>query len=94
MKGNTKKKVLISAILAGVLIIGAIVSIVLVLAAQTQSVTSNIVSSYSVDGVGARVSARYGSIPSTWSVNMLTMNTGAGGAEELMFTNCGAGEDA
>ena len=48
---NSKKKILIASLLVGVLLIGAIVSIVVVLAAQTQNIQTNISINYIVDGV-------------------------------------------
>ena len=91
---SSKKKVLVAAVLAGVLLLGAIVSIVLVLAAQQQNVSSNIRITYSVDGVGAKVSAKYGSIKPTGEVTLANMTTGDGVTTELNFsvsdTNGGA----
>ena len=84
-KANSRKKILIAAVLAGVLIIGAIVSIVLVLAASTQNITSNITISYNVEGVGARVSARYGTVPKSGDVAMASMTTTDGTTSELVF---------
>ena len=90
----SKKKVLIAAVLAGILLLGAIVSVVLVLAAQQQNISSNIRITYSVDGVGAKVSAKYGSIKPTGEVSMTSMTTSDGRSTELNFlvsdTNDGA----
>ena len=62
-KVTAKKRIIIAAALFGVFIIGALVSIVLVLAAQTQNVKTSISISYVVDGVGADVGFRYAMIP-------------------------------
>ena len=83
---SSKKKVLVAAVLAGVLLLGAIVSIVLVLAAQQQNISSNIRITYSVDGVGAKVSAKYGSIKPTGEVTLANMTTGDGVTTELNFS--------
>ena len=53
-KINKKAKIIIAASMAAVLLIGAIISIVLVLAANQQGISSNISISYVVDGVAVR----------------------------------------
>ena len=71
--------------LAAVLLLGAIISIVVVLAAQTQNISSNISIGYSVDGVGAKVSAKYGIIPDNASATLTAMTTSDGSSQELVF---------
>ena len=85
-KPNSRKKIIIAAVLASVLLIGAIVSVVLVLAAPQQYISSNIKISYSVDGVGAKVSAKYGVIAPDGSVEMAAMTTSDGVSEYLEFS--------
>ena len=62
-------------------LIGAIVSIVLVLAANQQDVASNISVSYVVDGVAVRSSASYAVVPTSESVEItrtsMTTNSGS-----------------
>jgi len=83
-KANSRKKILIAAVLAGVLIIGAIVSIVLVLAASAQGISSNITVSYNAEGVAARVSANYAVVPNSGAVTKTAMTT-SGGGQEIVF---------
>jgi len=83
-KSKKRTKILISAILLGVFLIGAAVSIVLVLAANTQNVTSNITVSYNAEGVAAKVSANYAVVPNSGAVTKTAMTT-SGGGEEIVF---------
>ena len=86
-KSKKRTKILISAILLGVFLIGAVVSIVLVLAASTQNVTSNITVSYVADGVGAKVSSSYAIVPTSASASITrTAMTTSSGAEEVTFS--------
>ena len=62
-KLSSKNKILIASILIGVLVIGAIVSLVIVLAASQQNVSTNVIVRYTVDGVAAKVTANYATIP-------------------------------
>ena len=66
---------MIAAALAGLLLIGAIVSIVLVFAATNQDIASNIKISYTVNGVGAKVSAKYSAVKPTGEFSMMSMTT-------------------
>ena len=83
-KLNSKKKIIIAASLLAVLLVGAIVSIVLVLAANQQGINSNIKVSYTVDGVAAKASANYAIVPNTGSINKTAMTT-TGGGQEIVF---------
>ena len=85
-KIGSRNKILIAATLLGVFLIGAIVSIVLVLAANTQNVASNITVSYNAEGVAAKVSANYAIVPvdTTAAVSKTAMTT-SGGGEEIVF---------
>ena len=56
---SSSKKLLISSLLIGMLIIGGIISLVLVLAANQQSISTSVSVTYVVDGVGAKTSAKY-----------------------------------
>ena len=83
-KSKRRTKILISAILLGVFLIGAIVSIVLVLAASTQNVASNITVSYNAEGVAAKVSANYAVVPNSGAATKTAMTT-SGGGQEIVF---------
>jgi len=85
-KISSRNKILIAAILLGIFLVGAIVSIVLVLAASTQNVSSNIRIAYIADGVGAKIKANYAIVPQdiTLDVSKTSMKTTAG-SEEIVF---------
>jgi len=83
-KLNSKKKIIIAASLLAVLLVGAIVSIVLVLAANQQGVSSNITVSYNVEGVAAKASANYAIVSNAGSANKTSMKT-TSGSEEIVF---------
>ena len=83
-KSKKRTKILISAILLGVFLIGAVVSIVLVLAASTQNVASNITVSYNAEGVAAKVSANYAVVPNSGAATKTAMTT-SGGGQEIVF---------
>jgi len=85
---SSSKKVLIASLLVGVLLIGAIVGIVAVFAAQIQNVSSDISVTYVVDGVAAKVSATYATVPNEGSVTKLSMTGDAG--NELTFNSSDA----
>ena len=76
-KMNKKAKIIIAASMAAVLLIGAIVSIVLVLAANQQGIASNISISYIVDGVAVRSSASYAVVPTSESVSITRTSMGS-----------------
>jgi len=85
-KVSSKNKILIAASLLGVFLVGAIVSIVLVLAASTQGVASNITVSYNAEGVAAKVSANYAIVPLDTSASVTkTAMTTSGGGQEIVF---------
>ena len=85
-KVSSKKKTLIAASLLGIFLVGAIVSIVLVLAASTQNVASNITVSYNTEGVAAKVSANYAVVPLDTSATVTkTAMTTSGGGQEIVF---------
>ena len=85
-KVSSKKKILIAASLLGIFLVGAIVSIVLVLAANTQNVASNITVSYNTEGVAAKVSANYAVVPLDTSATVTkTAMTTSGGGQEIVF---------
>lgn len=85
-KITAKKRILIASILVGILVLGAIVSIVLVLAAQNQRITTNVSIKYVVDGVGAKVSASYAMIPMSEEIipSRVAMKDG-GESEQIEF---------
>ena len=85
-KITAKKRILIASILVGILVLGAIVSIVLVLAAQNQRITTNVSIKYVVDGVGAKVSASYAMIPMSEEIipSRVEMKDG-GESEQIEF---------
>ena len=58
------------------ILIGAIVSVIVVLAAQTQRVSSNVTVTYVVDGVAAKVSATYATVPTDGVPAKVAMGTG------------------
>jgi len=83
---KSKTRIIVAAVLSVVLLVGAIISIVAVLAAQTQNISSNITIGYTVDGVGAKVSAKYGIIPdNSASATLTAMTTSDGNTTELLF---------
>ena len=84
-KLNKRAKIIIATSLAAILLIGAIISIVLVLAATQQNISSNISIAYVVDGVGAKVSAKYGVVPNSTDVTLASMTTSDGSTTELVF---------
>ena len=84
-KLNKRAKIIIAASVAAILLIGAIISIVLVLAATQQNISSNISIAYVVDGVGAKVSAKYGVVPNSTDVTLTSMTTSDGSTTELVF---------
>ena len=61
MRGNTssKRKLIVASVIVGVVLLGAIISIVAVLAATTQNVNSSVNVTYTVSDVSATVTARY-----------------------------------
>jgi len=88
MKNSTSKskaRIIIAAVLAAVLLVGAIVSIVIVLAAQTQNIQTNISINYVVDGVGAKASATYAMVPDDTTAQITRVSMTSGGAEEVAF---------
>ena len=84
-KLNKRAKIIIATSVAAILLIGAIISIVLVLAATQQNISSNISIAYVVDGVGAKVSANYGVVPNSTDVTLTAMTTSDGHTTELVF---------
>ena len=84
-KLTSRTKIIIATSLAAILLVGAIVSIILVLAATQQNISSNITISYNVDGVGAKVSAKYGKIPEGAAATLTSMTTPDGRYDELEF---------
>jgi len=85
-KMSTSKKILIATILIGVFLIGSIITVVAVFAAQTQGVSSNVNVSYIVDGVGAKVSATYAKVPNSTSETITKISmTGENDEEEYTF---------
>ncbi len=58
-KKSAGKRALIAAVLISFLLISALVSVIIVLAAQTQNVSSRLSVNYVVDGVGVKASAKY-----------------------------------
>ena len=84
-KVSSKRKVILAALMAGIFILGAIVSIVLVLASANQNLSSNVTISYNVNGVGARVSARYGAVKRTGVTSMSNMVSTDGTTTEIDF---------
>ena len=66
-KLNKRAKMIIATTLASVILIGAIISIVIVLAAAQQRIDSNISVNYIVDGVAVRTSATYAVVPTSES---------------------------
>ena len=62
-KFASRNKILIAVSMLILFVVTALVSVVLVLSANNQDVSTNIKISYVVDGVGARVSASYEIIP-------------------------------
>ena len=89
-KKTNKSKIIVASILAAVILVAALVSVVMVLAAGTQNVQSNISVSYSVDGVGARVSSTYAIVPSdtTQSFSKVSMTSDGTdlGSDNLEFS--------
>ena len=75
-KMSSSKKILISSILAIVLIVGAIVSLVLVLAAPQQNFDSGITVNYEVDDVGAIVDGTYATVPLDGTITKVDMDGG------------------
>lgn len=84
-KKTTRKRILISSLLVGILLLGAIISIVAVLAANLQNVASNIKISYLVDGVAAKVSATYATVPNEGAIVKTLMSGTTSGEEEIEF---------
>jgi len=82
-KMASSKKILIASILIGVLLVGSVITIVAVLAAQTQSVTSQITVSYVVDDVGAKVSGTYATVPLEGTITKTAMTGGDNGVLEF-----------
>ena len=82
-KMASSKKILIASILIGVLLVGSVITIVAVLAAQTQSVTSQITVSYVVDDVGAKVSGTYATVPNEGTIIKKAMTGGDNGVLEF-----------
>ncbi|MFQ6773548.1 MAG: leucine-rich repeat domain-containing protein, partial [Clostridia bacterium] len=82
----SKKRALIVAVLTSVLLLSAILSALLVIAAQKQNIPSSFGITYSVDGVGAKVSAKYGLIKPTGEVSMVSMTTADGVSTDLNFS--------
>ena len=82
---SKRAKIIIATTLTAIMLIGAIVSIVFVLAATQQNISSNISVSYVVDGVGAKVSAKYGKIPDETAATLTQMTTSDGKSTELIF---------
>ena len=82
-KLNKRAKIIIATSVAAILLVGAIVSIILVLAATQQNISSNISVYYVVDGVAVRSSASYAVLPTSESVRITrtSMTTGSGDEE-------------
>ena len=60
MKGtSSKRKFIIASVIVGVVLLGAIISVVAVLAAGTQNLTSQVTVTYTVEDVSATVGVRY-----------------------------------
>ena len=76
-KRSANKRVITAAVLFGMFVIGAIISIVMVLAATTQNVKTRISIEYNVSGVGVNVGLRYAMIPLNKN-NQINVKNGKG----------------
>jgi len=95
LKFKNRKKILIIASLIAIILIGAIVSIVVVFAANIQSTETNVKLTYVVNGVGAKVSANYAVLPNDESqlVSTTAMTT-ADSNETIEFKPSGGTQTA
>jgi len=95
LKFKNRKKILIIASLIAIILIGAIVSIVVVFAANVQSTETNVKLTYVVNGVGAKVSANYAVLPNDESqlVSTTAMTT-ADSNETIEFKPSGGTQTA
>ena len=76
MRGNisSKRKLIVASVIVGVVLLGAIISIVAVLAATTQNVNSSVNVTYTVSDVSATVTARYARAGAKSTVSSDTTN--------------------
>ncbi len=82
---KTSHKIILAMVLACVLLVGAVVSLVIVLAAANQNVNSSISVSYIVDGVGAKASAKYAVVSRDNAVAVSKVSMTSGNATEIEF---------
>ena len=75
-KMSSSRKVLIASILALALVAGAVVSLVLILAAPQQNIGSDITVSYEVVDVGAKVNGTYATVPTIGTITKQAMTGG------------------
>ena len=83
IKMASSKKILIASVLLGVLLLGAVITVVAVFAASQQSVSSQITVSYVVDDVGAKVSGTYATVPTNGAITKKAMTGGNNGVLEF-----------
>jgi len=85
VRSASRKRIIIASILAAILVVGAIISIVLVLAATAQNVATNVKIGYYAEGVGAKASATYAIVPTDTSASIVRTSMKNGGSEYVEF---------